>query len=56
MTTDGTTTGDDANLFLGAAWFDPIGAGIRGRSRGFIEGPIEEEPAAARGRRRYETG
>jgi putative transposase len=54
MTTDSTTTGDDANLFLGAAWFDPIEAGIRGRIRGFIEGLIEEELAAALGRKRYE--
>lgn len=54
MTTDSTTTDDDANLFLGAAWFDPIEAGIRGRIRGFIEGLIEEELAAALRRRRYE--
>ena len=54
MTTDSTTTGDDANLFLGAARFDPIEAGIRGRIRGFIEGLIEEELAAALGRQRYE--
>ena len=37
MTTDSTTTDDDANPFLGAAWFDPIEAGIRGQIRGFIE-------------------
>ena len=29
MATDSTTTDDDVNLFLGAAWFDPIEAGIR---------------------------
>ena len=40
MTTDSTTTDDDANLFLGAAWFYPIEAGIRGQIRGFIEALI----------------
>ena len=54
MTTDSTTTDDDANLFLGAAWFDPIEAGIRGRIRGFIEELIEQELAAALGRTRYQ--
>ena len=37
MTTDSTTTADDATLFLGEAWSDPIEAGIRDRIRGFIE-------------------
>jgi putative transposase len=54
MTTDSTTTDDDANLFLGAAWFDPIEAGIRGQIRGFIEELIEQELAAALGRQRYQ--
>src|SRR5688500_10604260 len=54
MTTDSTTTDDDANLFLGAAWFDPIEAGIRGQIRGFIEELIGQELAAALGRTRYQ--
>ena len=54
MTTDSTSNGDDANLFLGAAWFAPIEAGIRGRIRGFIEALIEQELAAALGRQRYQ--
>jgi putative transposase len=54
MTTDSTTTDDDANLFLGAAWFDPIEAGIRGQIRGFIEELIEQELVAALGRQRYQ--
>src|SRR5512132_1465879 len=49
MTTDSTTTVDDATLFLGEAWSDPIEAGIRDRIRGFIEELIEEELAAALG-------
>jgi putative transposase len=56
MTTDSTTTVDDATLFLGEAWSDPIEAGIRDRIRGFIEELIEEELAAALGRGRYERG
>lgn len=54
MTTDSMTTDEDANLFLGAAWFDPIEAGIRGRIRGFIEALIEQELVAALGRQRYQ--
>jgi len=54
MTTDSMTTVDDAKLFLGEAWLDPIEAGIRDRIRGFIEELIEEELAAALGRGRYE--
>jgi putative transposase len=53
MTMDSTTTVDDATLFLGEAWSDPIEAGIRDRIRGFIEELIEEELAAALGRGRY---
>src|SRR5512147_2050244 len=45
---------DEAKLFLGDAWSDPIEAGIRDRIRGFIEELIEEELAAALGRGRYE--
>ena len=52
MTTDSTTTADDATLFLGEAWSDPLEAGIRDRIRGFIEEMIEEELAAALGRGR----
>ena len=54
MTTDSTTTADDATLFLGEAWSDPLEAGIRDRIRGFIEEMIEEELAAALGRGRYQ--
>src|SRR5512132_1515229 len=54
MTTDSTTTVDDATLFLVEAWSDPIAARIRDRIRGFIEELIEEELAAALGRGRYE--
>ena len=54
MTTDSTTPVDDAKLFLGEAWSDPIEAGIRDRIRVFIEELIEEELAAALGRGRYE--
>jgi putative transposase len=43
-------------LFAGAAWFDPIEAGIRGRIRGLIEELVEQELAAALGRGRYERG
>ncbi len=46
----------DPTLFAGAAWFDPIEAGLRGRIRGFIEELVEQELAEALGRRRYERG
>jgi putative transposase len=54
MTTDSMRVEDDAKLFLGEAWSDPIEAGIRDRIRGFIEQLIEEELAVALGRGRYE--
>src|SRR5512144_2427207 len=54
MTTDSMRVEDEAKLFLGDAWSDPIEAGIRDRIRGFIEELIEEELAAALGRGRYE--
>jgi putative transposase len=54
MTTDSMRAEDDATLFLGEAWSDPIEAGIRDRIRGFIEELIEEELAAALGRGRYQ--
>src|SRR5512144_3028974 len=54
MTTDSTTPPDEPPLFLGEAWSDPLEAGIRDRSRVFIEELIEEELAAALGRGRYE--
>src|SRR5512132_1298549 len=50
MTTDSVRVEDDAKLFLGEAWSDPIEAGIRDRIRGFIEQLIEEELAVALGR------
>jgi putative transposase len=46
----------DPTLFAGAAWFDPIEAGLRGRIRGFIEELLEQELAEALGRQRYERG
>jgi putative transposase len=54
MDSDSTTISSDATLFAGEAWFDPIEASLRGRVRGFIEGLLEEELAAALGRGRYE--
>ena len=50
-----TATGEPA-LFAGAAWFDPIEAGLRGRIRGFIEELVEQELTEALGRRRHERG
>ena len=46
----------EAALFAGEAWFDPIEAGLRERSRGFIEELVEQELTEALGRRRYERG
>ena len=43
-------------LFAGAAWFDPIEAGLRGRIRSLIEELVEQELEAALGRGRYERG
>ena len=54
MTTDSTTPAEETTLFLGKAWSDPIEAAIRDRIRVFIEELIEEEPAAALGRGRYQ--
>src|SRR5690349_8395195 len=51
---DDSTTAQAAALFAGAAWFDPIEAGIRERIRGFIEALFEEELTTALGRERYE--
>jgi hypothetical protein len=38
-----STATPEASLFDGAAWFDPIEAGVRDRIRGFIETMLEEE-------------
>ena len=56
MGDDSTTTqaAQAASLFAGEAWFDPIGAGIRERMRGFIGALFEEELTAALGRGRRE--
>jgi Transposase, Mutator family len=43
-------------LFAGETWFDPIGAGLRGRIRGQFEELVEQELEAALGRGRYERG
>jgi putative transposase len=54
MEQDSTTAADGTGLFAGAAWFDPIEAGIRDRIRGFIEELLEQELTAALGRTRHE--
>ena len=46
---DGRTAADGTGLFTGAAWFDPIEAGLRGRIRGFIGELLEQELTAALG-------
>jgi putative transposase len=57
MEQDSTTATDtDRALFGGAAWFDPIEAGLRERIRGFLEELFEQELTEALGRRRYERG
>jgi hypothetical protein len=57
MDTDGTAARDaDQALFGGAAWFDPIEAGLRERIRGFLEELFEQELTDALGRRRHERG
>jgi transposase-like protein len=52
MEKDSTGTPEDS-LFGGAAWFDPIEAGLRERIRGFLETMLEEELTAVLGRGRY---
>jgi putative transposase len=54
MEQDSATAADGTGLFAGAAWFDPIEAGIRDRIRGFIEELLEQELTAALGRTRHE--
>jgi putative transposase len=56
MDEDNTTAAEGPALFAGAAWFDPIEAGLRGRIRGFIEELVEQELTEALGRRRHERG
>lgn len=56
MNKDSTTAASPDGLFAGAAWFDPIEAGLRSRIRGFIEAMLEAELAAALGAGRYERG
>ena len=46
MDEDSTTAAGEPALFAGAAWFDPIEAGLRGRIRGFIEELVEQELTA----------
>jgi hypothetical protein len=48
-TTKATAEAAEGTLFRGNDWFDPLGAGVRTRIRGFIE-----EREAALGRDRYE--
>ncbi len=56
MDEDSTTATGEPALFAGAAWFDPIEAGLRGRIRGFIEELVEQELTEALGRQRHERG
>ena len=56
MDEDSTTESKEPALFAGAAWFDPIEAGLRERIRGFIEELVEQELTGALGRRRHERG
>jgi putative transposase len=56
MNKDSTGASAAESLFAGESWFDPIEADLRGRVRGFIEAMLEEELAAALGRRRYQRG
>jgi putative transposase len=56
MDKDSTTATEDPTLFAGAAWFDPIEAGLRERIRGFIEELVDQELTEALGRQRYERG
>ncbi len=48
---DGRMAADGTGLFTGAAWFDPIEAGLRERVRGFICELLDEELTAALGGR-----
>lgn len=41
-----------SGLFAGAAWSDPVEAGIRGRIRGLIQESLEEELATVQDRDR----
>jgi hypothetical protein len=59
MKTDTTKAAADAvegTLFLRDDWFDPLGAGVRTRIRGFIEELLGAELDAALARKRYESG
>ena len=56
MDNDSSADAGEPALFAGAAWFDPIEAGLRGRIRGFIEELVEQELTEALGRRRHERG
>ena len=56
MDNDSSADAGEPALFAGAAWFDPIEAGLRGRIRGFIEKLVEQELTEALGRRRHERG
>jgi putative transposase len=51
-----TKVAGEPALFAGAAWFDALEAGIRGRIRGHIEELVEQELEAALGRGRYQRG
>ena len=50
------STTDTGPLFSGEAWFDPIEAELRERIRGFLKEMVEQEAAAALGRRPYQRG
>jgi len=56
MDTSSTNAAEEPTLFAGAAWFDPIEAGLRERIRGLIEELVEQELTEALGRTRYARG
>ncbi len=49
MNKDGSQGPAEQALFAGAAWFDPLEAGIRDRTCGLIEELVEQELEAALG-------
>ena len=53
-TTKATADAAEGTLFLGDDWFDPLEAGVRTRTRGFIEELLEAELDVALGRDRYQ--
>ena len=56
MKTNSTEGSEIGSLFQGESWFDPLGAGVRGRIRSFVEAMLHEELTAVLDRARYERG